>query len=61
MKNMFNLEDKVAVVTGAASGLGKSAAIMYAEYGADVAVLGLNKEGLDATKREIEELGKRKL
>ena len=59
MKNMFNLENKVAVVTGAASGLGKSAAIMYAEYGADVAVLGLNKEGLDATKREIEKLGRK--
>ena len=59
MKNMFNLENKVAVVTGAASGLGKSAAIMYAEYGADVAVLGLNKEGLDATKSEIEKLGRK--
>ncbi len=59
MKNMFNLENKVAVVTGAASGLGKSAAIMYAEYGADVAVLGLNKEGLDATKKEIEKLGRK--
>ena len=36
MKNLFDLTGKVALVNGASSGLGASAAVGYAEYGADV-------------------------
>lgn len=57
--NMFNLEGKVAVVTGASSGLGRDAAIMYAEYGADVALLGLDKNDLEEVKEKIENLGRK--
>ena len=57
MKDLFNLKGKVAVVTGASSGLGRSAALAYAEYGADVAVLGIDINKLDDVKEEIEKKG----
>lgn len=59
MKDLFNLKGKVAVVTGASSGLGRSAALAYAEYGADVAVLGIDTDKLDAVKEEIEKKGRK--
>ena len=59
MKDMFNLEGKVAVVTGASSGLGHDAAVMYAEYGTDVALLDLNENDLEKVKEEIEKLGRK--
>lgn len=59
MKDMFTLEGKVAVVTGASSGLGHDAAVMYAEYGADVALLDLNENDLEKVKEEIEKLGRK--
>lgn len=59
MKDMFNLEGKVAVVTGASSGLGHDAAVMYAEYGADVALLDLNENDLEKVKEEVEKLGRK--
>ena len=59
MKDLFNLKGKVAVVTGASSGLGRSAALAYAEYGADVAVLGVDINKLDDVKEEIEKKGRK--
>ena len=59
MKNLFDLAGKVAVVTGASSGLGASAAIAYAEYGADVALLARRKEKLEAVAEKIEKIGRR--
>ncbi len=53
MKNLFDLTGKVALVTGASSGLGADAARAYAEYGADVALLARRKEKLDAVAAEI--------
>ena len=38
--SLFNLENKVAIVTGATSGLGEAIAIGLAEAGADVAGVG---------------------
>lgn len=50
---MAKLEGKVAVVTGAASGMGKAIAKMYAKEGAKVIVGDFNAEGADAVVKEI--------
>jgi NAD(P)-dependent dehydrogenase (short-subunit alcohol dehydrogenase family) len=49
------LDGKVAVVTGAASGIGQAAARAFGREGAIVGVLDRNAEGVDATVREIGE------
>ena len=58
MKNYFDLKGKVAVVTGASSGLGADAARAYAQEGADVALLARRKEKLEFLAKEIESTGK---
>lgn len=49
----MKLQNKVAVVTGAASGMGKAIAILYAKEGAKVVVSDIN---LDAAKQTVEEI-----
>ncbi|MBE6051384.1 MAG: SDR family NAD(P)-dependent oxidoreductase [Clostridium sp.] len=56
---MFNLDNKIAVVTGASSGIGHDAAIAYAKAGANVAVLARRKEKLDELVEEIKALNKK--
>lgn len=56
---MFNLNDKVAVVTGAARGLGQAIAVKLAEAGADVALCDLNAEWLEETAGKVKALGRR--
>ncbi|MCC8144914.1 MAG: 3-oxoacyl-[acyl-carrier-protein] reductase [Bacteroidales bacterium] len=52
------LEGKVAIVTGAARGIGKSVAIRFAQEGCNIAFTDLNiDENAEATKKEIEALG----
>lgn len=58
---MFDLKGKIAVVTGASSGLGADAAIAYAKAGADVALLARRKDKLVEVAREIEALGRKAL
>lgn len=59
MNNLFDLNGKVALVTGAGSGLGASAAKAYAEYGADVALLDLGTEQTEQIAKEIEAMGRK--
>lgn len=54
---MFNLNGKVAIVTGASSGLGADAARAYVEHGAAVALLARRKDKLDALAAELKEKG----
>lgn len=59
MKNYFDLTGKVAVITGASSGLGADAALAYAQAGADVALLARRVEKLNGVKAEIEKTGRK--
>jgi len=54
---MGKLDGKVAIVTGAASGMGKAIANLYAQEGAKVVVSDLNLEGAQETVKEIEANG----
>ena len=57
MNNLFDLTGKVALVTGASSGLGVQFAKALARQGADVAICARRVEKLEAVKAEIEALG----
>ncbi|MCY1204713.1 D-beta-hydroxybutyrate dehydrogenase [compost metagenome] len=52
-----DLNGKTAVVTGAASGIGKEIALTLARAGAAVAIADLNLAGAEAVAREIEQAG----
>lgn len=54
---MKKLQDKVAVVTGAGSGMGKQIALLYAKEGAKVAVSDLKPEAAGEVVEEIESNG----
>ena len=54
---MFNLKNRVAVITGASSGLGRQMAIAFAKQGASLAILARRKDRLESVKKEIEENG----
>jgi 3-hydroxybutyrate dehydrogenase len=49
----MRLESKVAIVTGAASGIGKEIATRFAREGARVAIADLNQKGAEATAAEL--------
>lgn len=55
----MRLEGKVAVVTGAASGIGRGSAIRFAEEGADLALADVDEAGLEETATEVRRLGRR--
>ncbi len=58
----MRLKDRIAVVTGADSGIGQATAIAFAEEGADVAITYLHDaKGAQATRRLVEEHGRRAL
>ncbi|PRE70948.1 SDR family NAD(P)-dependent oxidoreductase, partial [Burkholderia multivorans] len=54
---MSNLNGKTAVVTGAASGIGKEIALELAKAGAAVAIADLNLDGANAVADEINKAG----
>lgn len=55
----MSLQDKVAVITGAASGIGKDIAKLFLESGAKVAIADLNRDAAVATAREFDPSGLR--
>jgi 3-hydroxybutyrate dehydrogenase len=50
---MASLDGKVALITGAASGIGKAIAECYAKHGARVAICDINQQAADATAAAI--------
>lgn len=51
------LENKTAIITGAARGIGKSIAIRFAEQGCNIAFTDLNEENIRNTQSELEAMG----
>lgn len=60
-KGSGKLKGKAAIVTGGDSGIGRSVAVLFAREGADVAIVYLPEEEIDAseTARHIEQEGRR--
>ncbi|MDF1548528.1 MAG: 3-oxoacyl-ACP reductase FabG [Bacteroidales bacterium] len=54
---MKKLENKIAIITGGADGIGKAGAIKFAENGATVIIWDMNEEAGHQTVREIESAG----
>jgi NAD(P)-dependent dehydrogenase (short-subunit alcohol dehydrogenase family) len=63
MKNgengMYGLEGKVAVVSGAATGIGRAIAVRLAREGCDLGILDVNEEGAKQTAALVERAGRR--
>lgn len=54
------LKDKVAIITGGDSGIGRAVAVAYAKEGADIAIIYLNEhQDAEETKKIIEQKGRR--
>jgi len=53
------VQDKVAIVTGGAQGIGKSIAMLLARNGADIVIADINAAQAEATAKEIEASGRK--
>lgn len=56
MNNML-LKEKVGLITGAGNGIGRAIALRFAQEGALLVIADLDKEGLDETQSQLDELG----
>ena len=57
----YNIEGKVAIVTGAGQGIGKAIALTLAEAGVDITVLARTKGKIEQTAEEVRQLGQKAL
>ncbi len=57
----MELKGKIALITGAARGIGKSIALRFAQEGARIALNDINEESLKETAREIEKIGRERV
>ncbi|MDB4773517.1 SDR family NAD(P)-dependent oxidoreductase, partial [Flavobacteriaceae bacterium] len=57
VKKLFELKDKVAVVTGSSKGIGKAIAEALAEFGAKVVVSSRSQEAVDTVAQEFKDKG----
>src|SRR5438876_475225 len=53
----MNHKPEVVVITGASAGVGRAAARKFARHGARIGLLARGNDGLEAARREVEELG----
>ena len=59
IQQLFDLSGRVALVTGAAQGMGRAMALALADAGADLLIADINTDGLSAATASIRELGRR--
>lgn len=57
MKTNLSLEGKKALITGAAKGIGKSIATVFAELGADLILADIDQSSLETTTGQIKKIG----
>ncbi|MBR3152891.1 MAG: 2-dehydro-3-deoxy-D-gluconate 5-dehydrogenase KduD [Clostridia bacterium] len=57
MLDLFNLENKVAIVTGASRGLGQGMCVALAQAGANI--IGVSQGSMDETRQKVESEGKK--
>jgi 2-deoxy-D-gluconate 3-dehydrogenase len=57
--DLFSLDGKRALVTGASRGIGRAIALAYAQAGADVALLARSEEDLDALAADVAGMGRK--
>src|SRR3954452_3249498 len=60
-KGSDKLKNKVAIITGGDSGIGRSVAVLFAREGADIGItyLGAEQRDAEATKKAVEKEGRR--
>jgi NAD(P)-dependent dehydrogenase (short-subunit alcohol dehydrogenase family) len=56
---LFDLSGRVALVSGAGNGMGRAMSLGFAEVGADLMLIDIDKEALERTAAQIEALGRR--
>ena len=61
MNDRFSLDGRVAIITGGGTGIGRGAALVLAQHGADVVLAARRPEPLETTAEDIERLGRRAL
>src|SRR5262245_36380957 len=55
----LRLKAKVVVITGGEQGIGKQTALLFAQEGADLALLGIMFDGLELVRKEVETLSRK--
>ena len=60
-RKIFNLDDQVAIVTGASQGIGREVSLGYAAFGADIVAVDINGDALESLRLEVEAAGRRLL
>ena len=61
MPMVLNMSDEAALVTGAASGLGRGTALALARAGANVCIVDINAAGLEETAQQVRAIGRKAL
>ena len=57
LSELISLRGKRALITGSAVGIGKAIAYRYAEAGADLELIDINKDGLRRVRKELSQFG----
>jgi glucose 1-dehydrogenase len=57
----MRLADKVALITGAGSGVRQGVAELFAQEGANIAMLDVNASGMQETRKRVEKAGRKAL